>query len=266
MTAPRISIVTIARNNETGLSRTYGSIISQSCTDWELILIVGKSDDSTESIARRLSLTDSRVKVYLQSGLGIYNAMNEGMEYTNCDLIWFLNSGDAFESQNSLSSALVELDFVGADLLIGGYSYPDGQKFKSFSKKSKRLSALEFAFNRRGGCHQSMIFKKKLIKEADGFDLKYPLASDFDLVLKIVKQGITFRSKAVFANIEPGGISDQRIFDVINEKHEIRKSQFPNSHSVLLGSCLWSFAVKSKIHLRNFKRDHSLLFKSSKLR
>lgn len=249
---PSVSIISIARNNESGLARTFQSVMSQTHTDWELILVIAPSSDGTMGLASHLADSDSRIVIYPQTGLGIYSAMNEGLHASNGEYVWFLNSGDEFRDELSLDAAISQIKILRADLLIGGYTVAEQSLAKQYSKRSKKINRLDFAFNRRGGCHQAMLFKKKKLLDLNGFNLKFQLASDFDVILRIIEDGKTFRTQKVLARIEPGGISDQRIFDVIREKHQIRSIHFSKNIFILFMSIGWGLAVKTKIRGRNF--------------
>jgi glycosyltransferase involved in cell wall biosynthesis len=249
---PSVSIISIARNNESGLARTFQSVMSQTHTDWELILVIAPSNDGTMGLASRLADSDPRIVTYPQTGLGIYSAMNEGLHASNGEYVWFLNSGDEFRDELSLDAAVSQMKILRADLLIGGYTVSGQSLAKQYSKRSKKINRLDFAFNRRGGCHQAMLFNKKNLLDLNGFSLDFQLASDFDVILRIIEGGKTFRTQKVLARIEPGGISDQRIFDVIREKHQIRRIHFSKNTFILFMSIGWGLAVKTKIRGRNF--------------
>jgi len=249
---PSVSIISIARNNESGLAKTFQSVMSQTYTDWQLILVIAPSSDGTLELASHLADSDPRIVTYLQTGLGIYSAMNEGLHASSGEYVWFLNSGDEFRDENSLDAAVRQMKILSADLLIGGYTVSGHSSAKQYSKRSKKISRLDFAFNRRGGCHQAMLFNKKKLLDLNGFGLEFQLASDFDVILRIIEGGKTFRTQKVLARIEPGGISDQRIFDVIREKHQIRRTYFSKNIFVLFLSVGWGLAVKTKIRARNF--------------
>jgi glycosyltransferase involved in cell wall biosynthesis len=249
---PSVSIISIARNNESGLARTFQSVMSQTHTDWELILVIAPSSDGTLELASYLADSDPRIITYPQTSLGIYSAMNEGLHASSGEYVWFLNSGDEFMDENSLDAAARQMKILSADLLIGGYTISGQSSAKQYSKRSKKISSLDFAFNRRGGCHQAMLFKKKKLLDLNGFGLEFQLASDFDVILRIIEGGKTFRTQKVLARIEPGGISDQRIFDVIREKHQIRRTYYSKNIFVLFLSVGWGLAVKTKIRARNF--------------
>jgi glycosyltransferase involved in cell wall biosynthesis len=251
---PSVSIISIARNNKEGLANTYRSVLAQTYKNWELILVVAPSQDGTIALSESLASSDPRIENLAQNGLGIYSAMNQGLKEANGDYVWFLNSGDEFNDDATLECALKQIQLLNADLLIGGYSVSGDSNSQPYLKSSKRLSSFEFAFNRRGGCHQAMLFHKKKVLEFGGFDIDFELASDFDLVMKIVKGENSFRAERVFACIEPGGVSDQRIYDVIREKHQIRRNHFERKTLVLFISIGWGIAVKSKIRARNFLR------------
>lgn len=254
---PAVSIISIARNNKEGLSNTYESVLAQTYKSWELLLVIAPSQDGTNAYSENLASSDPRIKTFAQIGLGIYSAMNQGLKEANGDYVWFLNSGDEFYDYATLEFALKQIKQLDADLLIGGYLVSGDSNSRQYLKSTKRLSSLEFAFNRRGGCHQAMLFHKKRVIEFGGFDIGFELASDFDLVMKIVKKKNSFRAERVFACIEPGGVSDQRIYDVIHEKHQIRRSHFERKTLVLFISIGWGIAVKSKIRARNFFRSLS---------
>lgn len=255
-----VSIISIARNNKEGLAKTYQSALSQTYKNWELLLVIATSQDGTNALSENLANADPRIKILPQVGLGIYSAMNQGLLKATGDYVWFLNSGDEFYDESTLELAVEQIELLDADLLIGGYSVSGDFSSKKYLKTSKRLSVFEFAFNRRGGCHQAMLFHRKQVLESGGFDLDFELASDFDLVMKIVKGTNSFRVNKVLARIEPGGVSDQRIYEVIREKHQIRQSHYARKTFVFLLSIGWGIAVKSKIRARNFLRSISKVF------
>lgn len=252
-----VSIISIARNNKEGLVSTYKSVLSQTYRNWELLLVIAPSEDGTCALGENLANSDPRIKTFHQVGLGIYSAMNQGLTKATGDFVWFLNSGDEFYDEATLERAVEQIQLLDADLLIGGYSILGDDDSKEYIKSSKRLSIFEFAFNRRGGCHQAMLFHRKKVLDSGGFNLDFELASDFDLVMKMVKSRNSFRINSVFACIEPGGVSDQRIYEVIREKHLIRQRHFRRKTLVFFLSIGWGIAVRSRIYVRKFLRSLS---------
>ena len=94
-----LSIITINRNNAEGLKKTLDSVASQTCRDFEHIIIDGASTDSSVDIIKEYiaSPAGKNVSYWVsEPDSGIYNAMNKGIRKANGDFIEILNSGDAF--------------------------------------------------------------------------------------------------------------------------------------------------------------------------
>ena len=212
----RISIVTIVKDHAEGLNWTCRNVLDQTFTDWELILIVGSSEDTTLITAKEFQAKDSRIHLHEQKGTGIYGAMNEGIQLAGGEFIWFMNAGDRFAAPLILEHAIEELSRNNVGVLIGGYRIDDGNSNqgyriddgnsnKGYSYANGEVKALNFAFNRRGGCHQGMVFRTQVLKEMGGFNTQYSLAADFDLVLRVIKKAKAMRTSEIYASIEPGG-------------------------------------------------------------
>ena len=248
-TSLKVSVVTVVKNHVTGMQLTYESLCRQLEVEWEMIVVVGTSEDGTLQYARELEKTDFRVRVIEQQSNGIYDAMNIGLEVALGDFTWFMNAGDRFASSATLAHASMALLKNGTGVIIGGHQTDHSTGPQIYILKEGKVSSLQFAFNRRGGCHQSMIFKTSILKEMRGFNLSYALASDFELVLRVIKKWKARRVSEVYSVIEPGGRADQGIFLVHREKHQIRREQL-GGPLVLISSFLWAYAAMLKNIIR----------------
>lgn len=248
-----VSIITVVKDHTVGLRDTFSSVSEQDRGDWEMLIVVGTSKDSTLQTAREIAGTDSRVRVVEQTSLGIYGAMNEGIQSANGEFSWFMNAGDKFANAHVLGAAVGEIMRTKIGLVVGGYRIDGGNEKKVYSYPRKEITGFDFAFNRRGGCHQAMIFRTELLEKVGGFNSNYSLASDFDLVLKIIKLTGAMRVPEIYASIEPGGAADQGIFSVHRQKHQIRKVFFGNTAITIL-SLAWTIAARMKITLRRLFR------------
>ena len=248
-TSLKISVVTVVKNHEIGLQSTYERLCRQLEVEWEMIVVVGTSEDGTLQYAREFEKTDFRVHAIEQQSSGIYDAMNVGLALAIGDFIWFMNAGDRFASSMTLTHASMALLKSGTGVLIGGHQIESSAGAHVYNLREGKVSSLQFAFNRRGGCHQSMIFKTSILKEIGGFNLSYSLASDFELVLKVIKKWKGRRVSEVYSVIEPGGRADQGIFLVHREKHKIRREQL-SGPLVFISSFLWAHAAMLKNIIR----------------
>lgn len=246
-----ITVITVVKNNKGGLEETVESLFTQSFVNWELIILVGKSTDGTSELAKRFMHLDGRIRHIEQIGDGIYPAMNQALDQVYGEYVWFMNAGDRFARSDSISSGVKLMEARNCDVLIGGYQVFERGELRTYSKKEGNWHSLGISLNRRGLCHQSTVMKTDLMKELNGFDPKYKIAADFDLILRASKANCIYRTKIPLSLIEPGGISSRKLNDVLEEKQEIRKSNFGrNSVNFSLG-CFWTLLVKSKVLLRD---------------
>ena len=89
---PKLSIITVNLNNATGLCKTIESVVIQSFTDFEFIVIDGGSTDGSIDI---LTKNTDKISYWIsEPDKGIYNAMNKGILKATGDYLQFLNSGD----------------------------------------------------------------------------------------------------------------------------------------------------------------------------
>ena len=243
-----ISIVTVVKDDATGLSSTVASLLGQTFLGWELLIIAGPSVDGTTELAANFASQNSRITFHTDVGRGIYPAMNQGLAAVNSPFVWFMNAGDIFANSSVLFEAHSIINKSDLGLVIGGYKVQRELK-KDYVYSDRFLTPFRFGFSRRGGCHQAMIFNTKAIVKAGGFDESFSLAADFKLVLKIINNYRARRVSKVFAIIEPGGASDLGIKKVHEEKHRIRLSELEGLYMGVLSS-VWTFLVRTKMFLR----------------
>lgn len=96
----KLSIITVNLNDKAGLEKTIKSVLSQTFTDYEFIIIDGKSTDgSVETIEQYKNKISYWVS---EKDSGIYNAMNKGIRQAKGEYLYFLNSGDALYTDDVL--------------------------------------------------------------------------------------------------------------------------------------------------------------------
>jgi len=88
------SVVVPVHNKESFIKKTLESVISQTYTDFELILVNDGSTDKSGLICDEFALKDSRIKVIHQQNGGVSNARNNGVKAATNNLIAFLDADD----------------------------------------------------------------------------------------------------------------------------------------------------------------------------
>jgi glycosyltransferase involved in cell wall biosynthesis len=244
----KVSIITVVKDDAIGLMKTYQSLEGQSQTAWEMLIVVGDSKDKTFDTAQEIETSDPRVIVIKEAKKGIYASMNQGLAMSSGEYVWFMNAGDVFGTSSVLMNAILVIDQSEVGVLIGGYQISD-ESLRKFIYPGGNVDLVDFAFTRRGGCHQSMIFRTQILKMLEGFDLSYSLASDFDLVLRVIRLANARRVSEIYSSISPGGRADQGIFKVHTEKHRIRMTLI-GGPKIWVMSLIWTGLARSRIVLR----------------
>lgn len=117
-----ISIVIPLYNKQESFPRTIESVISQTFTQWELIIVNDGSSDHSGELAREICKRDKRIRLIEQKNAGISVARNNGIAAAKNDLIAFLDADDCWCPDNLMSLvSLVEL-------------YPKYSWFSTFAK------------------------------------------------------------------------------------------------------------------------------------
>ena len=96
----KFTIITVSYNSGKDLINTCLSVINQSYKNLELIIIDGKSNDS--SLSELKVINDRRLTIYSEKDHGIYDAMNKGIRLAQGDYVIFMNSGDFFANSGVL--------------------------------------------------------------------------------------------------------------------------------------------------------------------
>lgn len=94
------SIITICFNSERTIERTIRSVLTQTFTDYEYIIVDGGSKDSTLDIVKKYEpLFKGRMKWKSEPDRGIYDAMNKGIMRSSGIIIGIVNSDDWLEPE-----------------------------------------------------------------------------------------------------------------------------------------------------------------------
>ncbi len=118
MKLPLVSVIVPVHNAEKFLRLCVASILSQTMTDFELLLIDDGSTDDSGKICDEYAEEDSRVKVFHKENGGVSSARNLGIEKAQGEYLFFCDSDDYCDNR-----LLEKLGAISADIIIGGVQY-----------------------------------------------------------------------------------------------------------------------------------------------
>lgn len=118
---PLVSIIVPVYNAEKYLNRCVDSILSQTMTDFELLLIDDGSKDDSGRICDEYSEKDARIKVFHKPNCGVSSARNLGIDQAKGKYIIFIDSDDYWLLPDCLESLKLLMDKFGCDCVRGEY-------------------------------------------------------------------------------------------------------------------------------------------------
>jgi glycosyltransferase involved in cell wall biosynthesis len=200
---PTFSIITINLNNCKGLEKTIESVFSQTCRDFEYLIIDGGSTDGSWDLVQKWS---GRLKYFVsEKDDGVYHAMNKGIQQATGNYLMFLNSGDYLLQPEVLSQSLAIISTHAADIYYGNVVMEKGgQKRTQKHGMPLTLEYLESApIN-----HQASFISRKLFSELGVYDVRFPMAADHAFNLKAFISGKEFKYLDLYiVNYDTDGMS-----------------------------------------------------------
>mgnify|MGYP005981263833 CR=1 FL=1 len=184
----KISIITATYNSGATLRDTIKSVLSQNFSDWEHIIVDGKSKDDTIGIVKELEPEYSgRLRWISEPDNGIYDAMNKGLRMAKGDIVGILNSDDFFSDpmvlsridsefrNNNIDAVYGDIHFVESDNLSHCVRYYSSRFFQSWM--------MVFGYQ---PAHPSFYCRKACYEKYGGFDTSFRIAADFENMLRLI--------------------------------------------------------------------------------
>jgi glycosyltransferase involved in cell wall biosynthesis len=116
-----VSVIVPIFNTEMYLKQCVSSIVNQSYTHLEIILVDDGSTDKSLSICQEFQKKDRRVTVFQQENKGCFEARNTGLLHAHGTYIYFFDSDDIMQL-NAIERMVAKIKKEKADLVIGSYS------------------------------------------------------------------------------------------------------------------------------------------------
>ena len=124
---PLVSIIMPAYNAEAYIEEAISSVISQTVSDWELIVIDDESKDKTREMIVDFAEKDSRIRfVANKQNMGVAKTRNVGLELFRGKFVAFLDSDDYWEPQ-MLEKMIARVEETNADIVYCSYTLVDEQ-------------------------------------------------------------------------------------------------------------------------------------------
>ena len=219
----KFSIVTTTFNSDKTVRDTFESVLNQTYKDYEYWIIDGASKDETIEIIKEYETKfDGRMKWVSEPDKGIYDAMSKGFQKCNGEILMLINSDDLFARNDALQlvaerfESCKDTDCVYADLF-----YVSQNNIQNIVRVWKTGNQRPFS---KGWlpAHPTFYVKRDIYKKYGYFDLTFPLAADFELMLRFVEKyhiKLAYLEESL-VKMRLGGATSQNLKNIYKQNKE----------------------------------------------
>lgn len=208
--APRVSVIMSAHNTQDYIRLAVESVLSQEYRNFEMIVVDDGSTDGTSHILQELAC-DTRVRLIRQDPAGLTTSLNTAASFAQGEYIARQDADDVslpkrFALQVEFLDATPHVALVGtASDVINENGYRIGQITPPV--KHEEIVAML----RTSNCitHGSVMFRRAAFESVGGYDIRFPMAQDYDLWLRLSEvYHLANLAKALYQyRVWPGSIS-----------------------------------------------------------
>lgn len=228
----KISLITPNLNNGPLLEKAIESLMCQTHTDWEMIIVDGNSTDVSAHTAREYNLRyPGKIRLMATAPKGVYNALNNGITSAEGDIIGTLHGND-FLADNSVLSKVDaafrtgnRIDVAYGDIyFINPYT---GEKVREYIAEGFDMDILRCGI---APPHTGMFFNRDIFRRFGLYDPEFTNAADFEFIVRLASAGVrTARIPCFLEVMTTGGASTTLLNRIFRNPYEKINSLHKNN-------------------------------------
>lgn len=224
-TQPKISIITVLLDNKKYIQDAIESVLSQTYSNIEYIIIDGGSKDGSLEIIEQYK---SKLAHFIsEPDNGVYDALNKGISLATGDIIGLLHSDDFFEDEHVVQTIVNTFNNADCDAIYGDLKYVDNSNRNKVVRVWHAGKYLPNLFY-KGWMppHPTFYAKANVYKKHGVFNTTLKFAADYELMLRfILKAGIkTAYINSFLVRMRVGGTSNRSLINRLKANIEDRKA------------------------------------------
>ena len=185
----KISIITVCYNSALTICDTFESVINQTYSDFEYIVIDGNSTDGTVSIIKEYEQKfNGKMRWISEPDNGLYDAINKGIMLSTGDIVGIIHSDDFYHRNdiiNKIAIAFIEnqdIQAIFGDLRFVKDSMPE-KTARYYS--SANFNPLKFRFGFMPA-HPTFFVYKMYFDKIGYYKTDYFIAADYELLIRFL--------------------------------------------------------------------------------
>jgi len=228
----KITIITVVYNGEKYIADCIESVLAQTYSDIEYILIDGNSTDNTYRIAQQYK---DRLSILLsEPDKGMYDALNKGIALATGKVIGILNADDMLANDQVITEVAKKFEAAKVDALYGDLNYisPDNATRILRKWRSSKAKPVDLALGWMPA-HPTLYVRSTLFNTLGGYQLNYGSAADYELMLRFLYKHRVSSAHLpmLMVNMRNGGMSNQslkhRYLAMQNDYAALKHNQIP---------------------------------------
>lgn len=182
-----ISVIIPLYNKERTIRQTINSVLMQTYTDFEIVVVSDGSTDRSVEIVK--SINDDRIRLFQKENNGVSSARNYGIENSKGDFVFFLDADDII--YNTCLSVLMETSNIYSyvDIIVANYYYVSNgnKKIASIHERGVVSDMLRAFYNETISLRTGTMLFKKYVFENVKFDIRMSVHEDTDMWIRLMK-------------------------------------------------------------------------------
>lgn len=226
----KVTLITVCRNAAHVIAGSLESVLEQSHTDIELIVIDGASTDGTCDILATLVAAPGKRGINTlvsEPDKGIYDAMNKGLALATGDVIGFVNAGDMLMTRDTIAHVAAAFERSATDVIYGDIIMVDEKDIHKVHRTW--LSGTYQRDNFKRGWmppHVGTFIRRRVYEQFGQFNTSLRIAADYEILLRFiyVHRANALHLPEVLVRFRLGGMSNGSIKHVLRANREVRAS------------------------------------------
>ncbi|WP_373136597.1 glycosyltransferase family 2 protein [Bacteroides sp. HPS0048] len=184
----KISLVTVTFNSAQTLRYTIQSVLFQSYSDIEYIIVDGRSKDDTLDLIKEYEPQfNGRMCWISEKDNGIYDAMNKGIRMATGDIVGIINSDDFYHRRDTIMRVSEAFKNSDVQAVYGDVRFVNPQNLDKTVRyySSKRFTPEMFRFGFMPA-HPTFFTYRKYFEEFGYYKTDYKIAADYELLIRFL--------------------------------------------------------------------------------